>query len=248
MILFIMTGCVQVKKQVITIQTNPTGATISVAMKDDQTGAVTEEVIGTSPVQYEVIVPKYVGNTASFDEEGQSDFQPVFQTNDPKYIIKAVKEGHFTEKKSIIDYTELFQAGTLNVSLDESPLWLATAESSATNQWVNLIVSSGIPEVDMWQRVVDAVTIRFPDLKEYDYVSGYLATVPKIKTFETSRGTFILRSKFIATVKEREPLTYRLKLISDWSDQTRVQWHPYPRVFIEDKELVNELMSRFQAY
>ncbi len=100
----------------------------------------------------------------------------------------------------------------------------------------------------MWQRVVDAVTKRFPDLKEYDFTSGYLVTVPKIKSFTTSRGTFLLRSKFIATVMERDPLTYRLKLVSEWSDREAVKWHLYPRVFKEDAELVEELMSRFQAY
>jgi len=247
-VLLVMVGCAKPSKQIITIDTKPQGATISIASKDDATGIVTKKEIGQSPVDYEIILPKFSSQSSDMDDPMGDISVQVKINSEPKYKITAMKDGYFHEVKSIIDYDQLLESGTFYIVLPENPLWVATTTSNATNQWVNLIVSQEISDADMWQRIVDAVTKRFQDLKQHDYASGYLATVPKIKSFNTDRGTLLLRSKFVATVMERDPLTYRLKIISEGSSDSGIKWGSYSRVFKEDAELVKELMSRFHAY
>lgn len=244
LLMLVMSSCAKIERKVVTFNTEPQGAEITIEEKNFKTGEVFTTVIGESPVDYEVSKPK----STSFEEDDDRFPAPSGKPKEPKYIVLAKKDGYFAEKKSIVDFDTLFESGRFIVPLDKSPLWWATTESAAVNQWMNLIVSSDISDVDMWQRIVDAVTKRFPELKEYDFTSGYLVSAPKVKLYKTSRGPFLLRSKFIATVMDRDPLTYRLKLDSHWSNMEGVKWSEYPRVFKEDAEMISELMSRFQAY
>jgi hypothetical protein len=240
-------ACAKVEKQSIIIDTVPQGAVISVAERDDKTHEMSEKVIGISPVEFQ-LTPQKVQQSVDATQKDDVAPKPSSTTiAKPKYTIVAVKEGYFKETTTITDLKQI-ESGNFEIILQESPLWAATENSNATNQWMHLIVNQEISDSDMWQRVVDAVTRRFPELKEYDYNSGYLVSMPKIKKFNTKRGIFLLRSKFLATVMERNPLTYRLKIESHWSDAEGNKWTPYPRVFIEDAELVKELMERFQAY
>lgn len=240
-------ACAKIEKKSIIIDTIPQGATIVVSEIDEKSNQAVEKEIGISPIEYEISLPKTQQVTETPAREDIVS-QPTKIITEPKYTIMAAKDGYFNEISPISDYDQLLESGRLEISLQESPLWAATENSNATNQWMNLIVNKEISDVDMWQRVVDAVTRRFQELKEYDFTSGYLVSLPKIKKFETSRGVFLLRTKFLATVMERNPLTYRLKIESHWSDIGGNKWNLYPRVFKEDAELVTELMERFQEY
>ena len=248
----IASGCSKIEKKVINIDTKPPGANILLTEHDEKTGKTVKKELGQSPVQYEIVIPEFARYSSSVPSDEDDDFSSARTykkaVRTPKYVIKAEKDGYFAEEKPIINYDALFKSGQFHLVLEKSPMWWATAPSSATNQWINLIINPEISPMEMWQRVVDAVTKRFPELKEYDFNSGYLVTEWKKKSFKTSRGTFLLRSKFIATVMETNPLTYRMKLVSEWSDKEALEWHPYPRVFIEDAQLIEELMERFQAF
>lgn len=248
-LIFVMTACAKPEKHSITIDTVPQGATISVAEKSDETGELIKKEIGVSPVTYEII-PQGVRNvSAEVEVDGAMGSSPKKTIeDDPKYVIFAVKEGYFAEKQPIEDYSQLLKDGTLKVRLEQSPLWWGTTSSTAANQWSNLVVNPEISDTDMWQRVIDSVTKRFSELKEYDLASGYLTTGLKVKEFSTPRGKFLLRSQFVATITEREPLTYRVKIISQWSHGEGVKWELYPRVFTEDADLITELLVRSQTY
>ena len=248
-IAIVLSACAKVEEKTITITTNPQGANITVSENDPKTGNITKHNIGLSPVDY-TITPKVVyNNSTTFDDDSSTGNQQgvTFEKN-PQYTIFAKKDGYFSEEKSITDSDAVAKKGKFSIKLYKSPMWWDTQDSPATNQWINLIVSPDISNDDMWQRVIDAVTKRFVDLNDYDFNSGYLTTVIKTKSYKTKRGTFLLRSKFTATIMDKDPLTYRLKLDSQWSSGEGITWNPYPRVFTEDAELITELMSRFQAY
>ena len=251
-IALIASGCAKIEKKVINIDTKPSGAKIFVTEYDEKTGKDVKKELGVSPVKYEIVIPEFARYSSSMPNDEDDEFSSVRagtpRIRKPKYVIKAEKSGYFAEEKPVVNYEHLFKTGRFRLVLEKSPMWWATSESPATNQWINLIINPEISPMEMWQRVVDAVTKRFPELKEYDYNSGYLVTQFKKKSFKTSRGTFLLRAKFIATVMETNPLTYRMKLVSEWSDQEELKWHPYPRVFVEDAQLIEELMERFQAF
>ncbi|MDJ0958940.1 MAG: PEGA domain-containing protein [Arenicellales bacterium] len=186
---------------------------------------------------------------ASINIDGQDlgtspvSFLLDFTTND-EYALVAKKEGYFTESKTITSASVTGDPPTLHIQLQASPMWQATTVSPATNEWMSLIVNPEIGDAEIWQRMVDATTKRFPELEEFDYNSGYIKSVLKGKRFDTPRGEFRLRSRFIAAVASEDPLTYKIKLISEWTDKG-IQWYPYNRVFVEDSLLIKELIDRF---
>jgi hypothetical protein len=250
-IVLISSSCAKIEKKSIIIDTIPQGAIISVSEVDQKTKEVIEKEIGVSPVEFIIvpIVPQQTEQVSNLSQKDESVSKPApTVVTKPKYTILATKDGYFKESSTILDYGKVLELGKFEIQLQESPLWAATEKSNATNEWMHLIVAKEISGGDIWQRVVDAVTRRFQELKEYDFNSGYLVSMPKTKRFDTKRGVFLLRTRFLATVMERDPLTYRLKIESHWSDAEGSKWSPYPRVFKEDAELVKELMERFQAY
>ena len=161
-----------------------------------------------------------------------------------EYALVAKKEGYFTETKTITPDLVTGEQPSIQIKLHASPMWQATTVSPATNEWMRLIVNPNIGTAEIWQRMVDATTKRFPELEEFDYNSGYIKSVVKGKRFNTPRGEFRLRSRFIAAVADEDPLTYKIKLVSEWTDKG-IEWYPYNRVFIEDGQLINELIDRF---
>ncbi len=179
---------------------------------------VDDSFIGTSPVSYE------------FDFHTQKE-----------YKILAKKDGYFSER---IDITSAKQIKPMNLAI--SPLWMDTAESPATNQWLLLVVNPNIEPLAVWQRMVDAVTKKFPDLEDFDYNSGYIKSSVKGKRYATKRGEFRLRTRFVATITEEDPLTYKIKILSEWTDKG-LNWYPYPRVFKKDARLIEEMVDRFSA-
>lgn len=244
-----MSACASIEKESIIINTKPQGAEITVSEINNETGRLEKIVIGISPVDYQIVPQSSPTQVASFDDDDSGYRSPVRRGNTtPQYTFHATKEGYFSEEKAIEDYRAVNDTGQFLIRMEKSPLWWDTTLSEATNEWVNLTVNSEISDVDMWQRIISTVTKRFPGLKEYDFTSGYLLTEDKMKRFETTRGVFYLRSKFIATVMSRAPLTYKLKIVSEWSNRETTEWNPYPRAFKEDAELVTELMNRFRAY
>lgn len=161
-----------------------------------------------------------------------------------QYILTAKKNGYFSETKEITPTVVTGDPSQILVELLASPMWQATFVSPATNEWLRLIVDPGVNESEIWQRMVDATTKRFPELEEFDYNSGYIKSAVKIKRYDTPRGEFRLRSRFIAALADENPLTYKIKLVSEWTDKG-VEWYPYNRVFREDALLIDELVDRF---
>jgi hypothetical protein len=182
---------------------------------------VNDVLVGTSPKKY------------------QFNFEAL-----PEYLVVAKKEGYFTETMEVDQLVLEAAQSNVTLRLAESPMWQATTTSRATNDWLMVIVNPEISRSEIWQRMIDAVTKRFPELEEFDVNSGYIKSVLKGRRFPTPRGEFRLRSRFVAAVANEDPLTYKITIISQWTDKG-VAWHSYNRVFHEDSQLINELVDRF---
>jgi hypothetical protein len=189
--------------------------------------------------------PEKVALTLDGEPLGMSPVAYKFDfSTQPQYTLTAKKNGYFTETTEITPTSVAGEPSQILVELLASPMWQATFVSPATNKWLRLIVNPEADESDIWQRMVDATTKRFPELDEFDYNSGYIKSAIKTKRYATPRGEFRLRSRFIAALADENPLTYKIKLISEWTDKG-VEWYPYNRVFLEDALLIDELVDRF---
>lgn len=221
-VMLFFAGCAKRPNQV-TINTIPPGATIM----------VNEVYQGKAPVKLTIEASKY--NT--------TDEYTAFI--EKQFTITAQKQGYFIEEQTIgnsrlADYGET----GLTLKLNPSPMWKETVDTPLPNQWHYILVNQHLNPKKTWHRLVDTVTKRYNGITQLDPQSGYIESNKKQKSFKTVRGTFRLRSEFIAAIEQRKPIKYKMKIISEWTING-IDWNPYPRMFKEDALLIEEIRDRF---
>ena len=166
--------------------------------------------------------------------------------NGQQYELTASKEGYFEEEYTVKKELPTLKDGFVSITLTRSPLWEATTNSAATNNWIQVLVGADIDARTAWQIMIDAVIKRSSNIKELNYESGYLQTKYTVKKFDTKNGEFLLRCQLIANLVSTDPLIYRIKDVAEWSGNG-VQWHPYNRIFSEHSEMITEIQDRLGA-
>lgn len=167
-------------------------------------------------------------------------------SNSKKYNLLLNRDGYFEEEVTVSGAIPTVKEGFVAFSLSPSPLWEATTNSPATNNWIQVIVGPDLNARMAWQIMIDAVIKRSSNVKELNYESGYLQTKYTVKKFDTKNGEFLLRCQLIATLVSSEPLIYRIKDVAEWSGNG-VQWHPYNRIFREHGEMITEIQDRLRS-
>lgn len=176
-------------------------------------------------------------------EIGQSPREHKFDFGaKDKYIVTAKLEGYFESQKEVTSDTD--SPVVIEMTIDEA--WQRTRPSEATNKWLVVQVNRRFSREECWQRLVNIVTDRYSSLEVMDPVSGYIRSVPLTETFRhPSRGEYTVRTQFLGSIANLNPLTIKIQIRSEESDKMG-RWRPYNRVFAEDAKLVEEIRDRLQ--
>jgi hypothetical protein len=162
------------------------------------------------------------------------------------YEVKGTKTGYFDSAVTVNANTTLPPSG-LHVALQQDSSWNETATTAANNTWLRIQISPDLQSEAMWQKLIDTVTNRYSSIEQMDVASGYLRSVMVIKTYHHPMGgDFRIRTQFTGAVASKEPLIYKVKIVSERSDAPG-QWQPFERVFKEDAQMVDELQTRLGA-
>jgi hypothetical protein len=200
-------------------------AATTTQINSDPAGAqilVNDTAVGAAPVTYEF------------------DF-----SKSPTTVLKAVKPGYFDEELSLTSHnaSDKIKDGQLLLSLDEDQSFKVTTSSDAVNNWLRIQVDTNLDKDAMWQKLVDAVTSRYPSLEMIDNNSGYLRSVYISRKFKSRDGEFEIRTRFVGSIASKSPLVYKIKVESELRGGTE-DWKPFQRIFVEDQQLVEEVQSR----
>ncbi len=161
----------------------------------------------------------------------------------PRVIVGAILAGYHPEQVTLGDESPAVDEGHVNLVLMEDEAWKVTTTSEATNNWLRVQVDGTLAEKDVWQKLIDSVTLRFSNLEQLDSASGYVRTVTEVRRFRGTQGPYKVRTRFLCSMSSREPLVYKFKLEAEITDRYG-DWIPYERVFREDAELIEELRNR----
>ena len=178
---------------------------------------------------------------------GATPVDHEFDFSDKKraYVIEGTKAGFADSVITITGSSEGVRSGVVSITLEEDPVWKATRSNEATNRWLRIAIDTSIDYQSAWQKIVDSVTGYYNTLEQLDYSSGYIRSTTRVHKFPLSENRYLsVRTQFLGTLSSREPLTYKLKLISAARENEDADWHDYDRVFKEDAQLVEELQSR----
>lgn len=175
---------------------------------------------------------------------GITPAQTKFDFSDGRInVVSVSKPGYFEQIINLHSKSKEVKTGLIDVVLVPDEGWNATTTSDATNNWVRIQIDSAIPEGEVWQKIVDAVTSRYPSLEQIDNTSGYIRSIYEVKTYKNPQGSYQIRTRLLGSIASKSPLTFKFRIEAEQTSASG-QWVPLQRVFKEDAQLMEELHGR----
>jgi len=118
--------------------------------------------------------------------------------------------------------------------------------SDISNIDIPIKVRDGMSEIDAWRRIAQIVTGYFDVIEISDRETGYMRTAWYLKTFATST----IRTRVLIKLANDDPLTYKIKIISEKAPGTGVsakadeKYREWDRILRTFSGLVDEIQAR----
>lgn len=171
------------------------------------------------------------------------DYGFDFAREDAKYTVVAKREGYvenFAKVSSLL--LDGLGERPINIKIDEDEAWTNTVPSEVANEWFQVEANPQLDQTQAWQIMVDTVTKYYSELGNLEQEAGYISAEPKVKTFKRGLVSVQVKNQFFCSIATRTPLVYKIKIESVINEGTG--WKPYPRIFKEDRGLVEDLLER----
>ncbi|HTX89380.1 MAG TPA: hypothetical protein VMC08_10350 [Bacteroidales bacterium] len=114
---------------------------------------------------------------------------------------------------------------------------------------IDIEIKTTKPEIEAWKLISEIITSYFDVIEVTDRETGYLRTSWVVQTFEKNT----IRTRMIVKLGSSDPLTYKIKLVSEYSGQpgTSVKsdelFHEWDRILRKYKEIIHEIQSRLAS-
>jgi hypothetical protein len=160
-------------------------------------------------------------------------------------IVRVEKVGYLTEVIEFCNKPD-FAPPPKNYSLlmQKDDAYDASEATDVAN--IDLEVRTNKSEIDAWKLLSQIITSYFDVIEVTDRETGYLRTAWTVQTFKKNT----IRTRMIVKLGSSDPLTYKIKLVSEESQkpQTSVKsdelFREWDRVLRKYKEVVFEVQSR----
>jgi hypothetical protein len=133
---------------------------------------------------------------------------------------------------------------TYYVEMKKDDAYDATEATDMAN--IDIEIKTNKPEMEAWRLISQIITSYFDVIEVTDRETGYLRTAWVVQTFKQNT----IRTRVIVKLGSSDPLTYKVKLVSEESGQpmTSVKsdelFKEYDRVLRKYKEIINEIETR----
>jgi hypothetical protein len=133
---------------------------------------------------------------------------------------------------------------TYYVEMKKDDAYDATEATDMSN--IDIEIKTNKPEMEAWKLISQIITSYFDVIEVTDRETGYLRTSWVIQTFKQNT----IRTRMIVKLGSSDPLTYKIKLISEQSGQPQTSvksdelFKEWDRVLRKYKEVINEIQTR----
>ena len=133
---------------------------------------------------------------------------------------------------------------TYYVEMKKDDAFDATEATDMAN--IDIEIKTNKPELDAWKLISQIITSYFDVIEVTDRETGYLRTAWVVQTFKQNT----IRTRVIVKLGSSDPLTYKVKLISEQSGQPQTSvnsdelFKEWDRVLRKYKEIINEVQTR----
>jgi hypothetical protein len=159
--------------------------------------------------------------------------------------IKIDKVGFLTERITFCNKSNFAPPPkTYYVEMKKDDAYDATEATDMAN--IDIEIKTNKPETEAWKLISQIITSYFDIIEVTDRETGYLRTSWVVQTFKQNT----IRTRMIVKLGNSDPLTYKVKLISEQSgmSQTSVKsdelFKEWDRILRKYKEIVNEIQTR----
>lgn len=159
--------------------------------------------------------------------------------------IKIQKIGFLTETITFCNKSNYAPPPkTYYLEMKKDDAYDATEATDMAN--IDIEIKTNKPEVEAWKLISQIITSSFDVIEVTDRETGYLRTSWVIQTFKQNT----IRTRMIVKLGGSDPLSYKVKLISEQSGmpQTSVKsdelFKEWDRVLRKYKEIINEIQTR----
>jgi len=133
---------------------------------------------------------------------------------------------------------------TYYVEMKKDDAFDATEATDMAN--IDIEIKTNKPEVEAWRLISQIITSYFDVIEVTDRNTGYLRTAWVVQTFKQNT----IRTRIIVKLGSSDPLSYKVKLISEQSAQPQTSvksdelFKEWDRILRKYKEVVNEIQTR----
>lgn len=133
---------------------------------------------------------------------------------------------------------------TYYVEMKKDDAYDATEATDMAN--IDIEIKTNKPENDAWKLISQIITSYFDVIEVTDRNTGYLRTSWVVQTFKQNT----IRTRMIVKLGNSDPLSYKIKLISEQSGQPQTSvksdelFKEWDRVLRRYKEVINEVQGR----
>ncbi len=161
--------------------------------------------------------------------------------------VKAEKTGFISQEfKYCYSGNTIGQAKTKYIELQHDDAFDASIKNDYANKDFEQSINPRFNEEQAWKLISQIITSYFDNLEMADKFTGYLKTSWQSKTFLKKT----IRTRVIVKQSSIEPLKYKLKIISEYSDQPNQsvknddQFKEWDRILRGYNDLISEFQSR----
>jgi hypothetical protein len=159
--------------------------------------------------------------------------------------IKVEKVGYLTEFITFCNKPNYAPPPkTYYVEMKKDDAYDATEATDMAN--IDIEIKTNKPEVEAWRLISQIITSYFDVIEVTDRETGYLRTAWVVQTFKQNT----IRTRVIVKLGSSDPLSYKVKLISEQSGQPQTSvksdelFKEWDRILRKYKEIVNEIETR----
>jgi hypothetical protein len=159
--------------------------------------------------------------------------------------IRVEKVGFLTEKITFCNNSSnAVPPKTYYVEMKKDDAFDATEATDMAN--IDIEIKTNKPEADAWKLISQIITSYFDVIEVTDRNTGYLRTAWVVQTFKQNT----IRTRMIVKLGGSDPLSYKIKLISEQSGQPQSSvksdelFKEWDRVLRKYKEVINEVQGR----
>ena len=133
---------------------------------------------------------------------------------------------------------------TYYLEMKKDDAYDATEATDMAN--IDIEIKTNKPENDAWKLISQIITSYFDVIEVTDRNTGYLRTSWVVQTFKQNT----IRTRMIVKLGNSDPLSYKIKLISEQSGQPQTSvksdelFKEWDRVLRKYKEVINEIQGR----